>query len=134
MKNVIRQPMLLLVALIVLPLDLGLVTTLWVIGVFVLYFTITSLSALLVSIEDMLALSWKIRVWFGASLIFAIALFLFLFIRFGWFAAADFIVLIIAIPPLDKPQGRQKTHMKNRLQELLDQYKVSKQAGDLKRA
>ncbi|PWT91255.1 MAG: hypothetical protein C5B54_05630 [Acidobacteria bacterium] len=134
MKNVIRQPILLLVALIVMPLYLGLVTTLWVIGVFVLYFTITSLSALLVSIKDMLALSWKIRIWFGASLIFAIALFLFLFIRLGWFAAADFIVLIIAIPPLDKPQGRQKTQMKNRLQELLNQYKVSKQAGDLKRA
>jgi len=134
MKKVIRRPMLLLVALIVMPLGLGLVTTLWVIGAFLLYFTITSLSALLVSIEDMFALSWKIRVWFGASLIFAIMLFLFLFIRSGWFAAADFIVLIIAIPPLDKPQGRQKTQMKNRLQELLNQYKVSKQAGDLKRA
>jgi tetratricopeptide (TPR) repeat protein len=134
MKKVIRRPMLLLVALIVMPLGLGLGTTLWVIGAFLLYFTITSLSALLVSIEDMFALSWKIRVWFGASLIFAIVLFLFLFIRFGWFAAADFIVLIIAIPPLDKPQGRQKTQMRNRLQELLNQYKVSKQAGDLKRA
>src|SRR5438552_13862486 len=83
----IRRLILTITDIVALYFLIGLATTLWVIGLFLLYFGIARMFAKYIRRA------------------LAIGLFVFIFIRFGWVAALGFIVLNIGVP---LPRVRQR--------------------------
>ena len=89
--KVVRHPILAIAVIVVLNFLIGLATTLWVIGLFLLYFGIA-------------------RIFFKyIRRAIAIGLFVFIFIHFGWVAAFGFIFLNIGVPLSSRPQSDKHT-------------------------
>ena len=97
----VRRPILTITEIVVLYFFIGLAATLWVIGLFLLYFGIARLFAKYIRRA------------------LAIGLFVFIYIRFGWVAAFGFIVLNIGVPSPRVRESDKHTEALTKLDALI---------------
>lgn len=126
--KVVRYPILTLAEIVILYIATGLATTLWVGGLFLLYFGIARALISFVPPQDRHTASFKMTFCASTGIAIALGLCIFLFIHLGWVAAVGFIVLNIGISPSRISHNNQHTQKSPDLDASITAYQEAIQA------